>query len=111
MAKLRQSRAEIDGCGRFTDAAFLVRNRDDSHNLGANGRDYVFVPPSSPDDVAGRAKQELNFSDFGFGTFEVDFGFRPPSAGSLYRKLTVSPTDTSACGGRASVGKVKPLKC
>src|SRR6266699_167079 len=107
MAKLRQGRAKIDGCGRFADAAFLVRNRYNSHNLGANGWNHAFVPSSSPDDVAGRAKRELNFSDFGFGTFEVDFGFRPPSAGSLYRKLTVSPTDASACGGRASVGKGK----
>jgi hypothetical protein len=32
MAKFRQCRAQIDSCGRFTDAAFLVRKRNNSHN-------------------------------------------------------------------------------
>ena len=31
MAKFRQCRAEIDSCGRFTDATFLIRKRNDSH--------------------------------------------------------------------------------
>ena len=32
MAKFRQRGAEIDSCGRFSDATFLVRKRNDSHD-------------------------------------------------------------------------------
>jgi hypothetical protein len=31
MAKLGQRGAKIDRCGRFTDATFLIRKRNDSH--------------------------------------------------------------------------------
>ncbi len=31
MAKFRQRGAEIDRCSRFTDATFLIRKRNDSH--------------------------------------------------------------------------------
>ena len=42
MAKLRQRGTEIDGRGRFADAAFLVRKRNDSNRRGINGRDQAF---------------------------------------------------------------------
>jgi hypothetical protein len=64
----------------------------------------------SPDDVAGCRKRKLNFSDFGFGTFEVDFGLVCHPQVPV-EKAMVSPTDARACGGAAEVWeKVKPSK-
>jgi hypothetical protein len=33
MAEFRQSSAEIYGCGRFADAAFLICDRNDFHSV------------------------------------------------------------------------------
>jgi len=64
MAQLRQPSAEIYGCGRFPDAAFLISDRDDFH----------FIPEQSlPDDVVARSKRKLNFSNFRFGISAVAF--------------------------------------
>jgi len=66
MAQLRQPSAEIYGCGRFADAAFLVSDRDDFHNAENNQSVLRILSGlrGSPDDVAGRAETETKF--FGF---------------------------------------------
>ena len=66
MAKFRQRGTEIDGRGRFADAAFLVSDRDDFHNAENNQSVLRILPRMRgwPDDVAARAETETKF--FGF---------------------------------------------
>ena len=66
MAQFRQRGTEIDGRGRFADAAFLVSDRDDFHKSENNQTvlRMLLGLPGWPDDVAGRAETETKF--FGF---------------------------------------------
>jgi hypothetical protein len=87
LAQLRQSRAEIDGGGRFADATFLISDCDDLHSrlrILSGLREL-------PDDVAACNKRKLNFSDFGFGISAVAFKRPACESFSIINRAGIGP--------------------
>jgi hypothetical protein len=69
LAQLRQCSAEVYGRGRFANSTFLICDRNDLHS----GLRIFSVRCDLSDDVAGRWKRKLNFSNFGFGISALAF--------------------------------------
>ena len=70
MPEFRQRGAEIDRCGRFTDATFLIRKRNDSHE----GTRQMILPCGL---------NETKFFESPIWDFRITFCARAPPAGKI----------------------------
>jgi len=69
VAQFRERSTKIHGRGRFTNASFLISDRDNFHS----GLHVFSGLRDLPDDVVAHSKRKLNFSDFRFGISAVAF--------------------------------------